>query len=105
MLSVTKAVDLNSTKLKRPKVFLKIAPDLVDSDKKDIAKIALDKQYGVDGLIVSNTTISRPDTLLSSFKAESGGLSGKPLKDLSTECIREMYKYVQSAIFSFFSSL
>ena len=50
-------------------------------------------QSGVDGIIVSNTTISRPDTLsLHKNVSETGGLSGQPLKNLSTQCIRDMYK-------------
>ena len=48
-------------------------------------------QTKVDGLIVSNTTISRPDYLKSIDKTQKGGLSGKPLKDLSTQCIKDMF--------------
>lgn len=48
-------------------------------------------QLGVDGLMVSNTTVSRPETLQDSHKSEGGGLSGQPLKDLSTSTVREMY--------------
>lgn len=48
-------------------------------------------QLGVDGLIVSNTTVSRPSSLRSTQRTEPGGLSGKPLRELSTQTIREMY--------------
>ena len=48
-------------------------------------------QGGTDGLIVSNTTVSRPSTLKGGLKLERGGLSGEPLKDLATETIRDMY--------------
>ena len=48
-------------------------------------------QGGVDGLIVTNTTVSRPDTLKSTNKKETGGLSGKPLTDLSTRTVSDMY--------------
>lgn len=48
-------------------------------------------QLGVDGLIVSNTTVSRPSSLRSPQRMEPGGLSGKPLRELSTQTIREMY--------------
>lgn len=48
-------------------------------------------QLGVDGLMVSNTTVSRPETLQDLHKSEIGGLSGQPLKDLSTSTVREMY--------------
>ncbi|WP_226636304.1 quinone-dependent dihydroorotate dehydrogenase [Brevundimonas poindexterae] len=66
----------------RPKdrpVFLKIAPDLSDADIGRIVEASL--QYGLDGLIVSNTTLDRPETLRSAHAAEAGGLSGAPLKD------------------------
>lgn len=48
-------------------------------------------QLGVDGLMVSNTTVSRPETLQDPHQSETGGLSGQPLKDLSTNAVREMY--------------
>lgn len=46
----------------------------------------------VDGLIVSNTTVSRPSHLRSEKKDEAGGLSGRPLTKLATETIRDMYR-------------
>ena len=49
-------------------------------------------QSGVDGLIVCNTTISRPSSLQSADKSETGGLSGSPLKQLATETVRDMYR-------------
>ncbi|MBO9501936.1 quinone-dependent dihydroorotate dehydrogenase [Brevundimonas sp. A19_0] len=60
-------------------VFLKIAPDLSDADIGRIVEASL--QYGLDGLIVSNTTLDRPDTLRSAHAGEAGGLSGAALKD------------------------
>ncbi len=48
-------------------------------------------QCHIDGLIVSNTTIARPESLMSQHKSEVGGLSGQPLKSLSDETIKEMY--------------
>jgi dihydroorotate dehydrogenase len=59
-------------------VFLKIAPDLSGEDIGRIVEASLD--YGLDGLIVSNTTLDRPDTLGSAHAGEAGGLSGEPLK-------------------------
>ncbi len=67
-------------------VFLKLAPDLEPEDIKDICEIALDKK--LDALIVSNTTISRPD-LKSSHAGEAGGLSGAPLKELALQRLRD----------------
>ncbi len=58
-------------------VFVKVAPDQGEEDWGTIARACLDG--GVDGLIVSNTTISRP-ALASRHAGETGGLSGKPLK-------------------------
>ncbi|KAK6052997.1 dihydroorotate oxidase [Cooperia oncophora] len=82
----------------RPKLLLKIAPDLTESEKKDIAQVVLDSKYGIDGLIVTNTTIARPDSLRSANKVESGGLSGAPLREMSTECVREMYRFTNGRV-------
>lgn len=67
---------------------LKIAPDLAPEDCADIATLALD--HGLDGLIVSNTTLARPGTLMSPHRAEVGGLSGRPLLGPSTAMLAEM---------------
>ncbi|XP_023369849.1 dihydroorotate dehydrogenase (quinone), mitochondrial isoform X1 [Otolemur garnettii] len=72
----------------RPAVLVKIAPDLTAQDKEDIASVV--RELGVDGLIVTNTTVSRPAGLQGALRSETGGLSGKPLRDLSTQTIREM---------------
>lgn len=73
-----------------PPLLLKIAPDLTDEDKRDIAAVALES--GLDGLIVSNTTITRPQTLKSRHAREAGGLSGRPLFGLSTAVLADMYR-------------
>lgn len=73
----------------RPPLLLKVAPDLTDEDKADIAAVAIASK--IDGLIVTNTTIDRPRTLLSAQASETGGLSGKPLFQPSTEVLRELY--------------
>ena len=46
----------------------------------------------MDGLVISNTTIDRPMTLRSPNRQESGGLSGRPLFDKSTELLRRVYR-------------
>lgn len=71
-------------------ILLKIAPDIDLRQCEDIAETVL--ANGIDGLIVSNTTISRPDSLISQYKGETGGLSGAPLFTLSTQILAEMYK-------------
>ena len=54
-------------------------------------------QGGVDGLIVSNTTVERPASLQSKHKAESGGLSGTPLRTKATDTVRDMYRLTHGA--------
>ena len=71
---------------KHPPVFLKVAPDLDDGDAERIVRAAVD--HGIDGLIVANTTVSRPP-LKSRHSAEPGGLSGEPLKPLALEVLRK----------------
>mmetsp|Transcript_18681 Transcript_18681/g.56470 ORF Transcript_18681/g.56470 Transcript_18681/m.56470 type:complete len:397 (+) Transcript_18681:78-1268(+) len=73
-----------------PPLLVKIAPDLNSGELADISKLAL--RLGVDGLIVSNTTIARPpDVAAHAHGAEAGGLSGKPLMESSTEVLRQVY--------------
>ncbi|MBX7482201.1 quinone-dependent dihydroorotate dehydrogenase [Qipengyuania qiaonensis] len=72
-----------------PPIFLKVAPDLEPSDIDAIARIAIEKQLGA--LIVSNTTVSRP-SLKSGHAAETGGLSGAPLRDLAQARLRDFRK-------------
>ena len=76
--------------VRKPPLLLKIAPDLTDEDKADIAHVAMD--IGIDGLIVSNTTIARPDSLKSPHRGEGGGLSGRPLFAPSTRVLGEIYQ-------------
>jgi dihydroorotate dehydrogenase len=66
-------------------IFLKVAPDLKPGDHERIVRAALD--HHVDGLIVSNTTVSRP-LLKSRHASEAGGLSGEPLKLLARDALR-----------------
>ncbi len=70
-------------------VFLKVAPDLEPADVDAISRIAIDK--GLAALIVSNTTIARPQ-LLSPHAGEAGGLSGAPLKGPALERLRDFRK-------------
>ena len=73
-----------------PPLLLKIAPDLTDEDKADIAQVSL--ETGIDGLIVTNTTIERPDSLKSEHRGEAGGLSGRPLFEASTKVLGELHQ-------------
>ncbi len=81
---------------RRVPVLLKIAPDVTLGDLDDIVGVA--RQRAIDGMIVSNTTISRPPTLRDRRKArEAGGLSGAPLFPLATRMLAETYVRVEGA--------
>jgi dihydroorotate dehydrogenase len=71
-----------------PPLLLKVAPDLAPEDMADVAEVAL--ASGIDGLVVSNTTIARPPGLPPEIAREAGGLSGRPLMEPSTRALGEM---------------
>jgi dihydroorotate dehydrogenase len=81
---------LNDVRARRtmPPLLVKIAPDLTEAELDDMAGIFLSLR--VDGIIVSNTTIARPQ-LRSAHAAETGGLSGKPLCSLSTRMLARLF--------------
>lgn len=77
-------------------IFIKISPDLEKNDlEQSIYKIL---NYGMDGIVLTNTSISRPQHLQSKFSSEKGGLSGKPLKDKSRESISIAFRITQNHI-------
>jgi len=82
------------TKCRVP-LLVKIAPDLSLEECRDIAQVALDT--GLDGLIVSNTTLARPD-LVSRHAHEAGGLSGRPLLAPSTGLLADMYRLTRGRL-------
>jgi dihydroorotate dehydrogenase len=76
------------------RLFLKVAPDLgspaaEDGVVRDIVETAV--ASGLDGLIVSNTTVARPDALAGNHRAETGGLSGAPLFAPSTRVLARFH--------------
>jgi len=75
---------------KRPPLFVKVAPDLTADDLAAIVETSLENR--VDGLVVSNTTVDRPDSLRSGNRTETGGLSGRPLFAPSTEILRQVFR-------------
>lgn len=77
-------------------LLLKIAPDVTDQELEEICETVVEKK--MDGLIISNTTLSRPETLKSEHAGETGGLSGAPLFDLSTERLARAYKLTEGKI-------
>jgi dihydroorotate dehydrogenase len=71
-------------------VFLKVAPDLEDAEIEAVADLSA--AFGLEAVIVSNTTVSRPETLVSPNKDEAGGLSGAPLMAASTAVLRRFHQ-------------
>ena len=80
---------------RRP-VLVKIAPDLDLRGLDDVVSVALAR--GAEGLIVSNTTLARPDSLRSAEAKESGGLSGRPLFEASTRMLARAYLRCEGAL-------
>ncbi|CAM5771580.1 quinone-dependent dihydroorotate dehydrogenase [Bosea minatitlanensis] len=74
-------------------VLLKIAPDLTLPELDGMVAVA--RRRGLDGMIVSNTTVARPATLRSAARTETGGLSGKPLFAASTQVLAETFLRVE----------
>ncbi|MEM9178813.1 MAG: quinone-dependent dihydroorotate dehydrogenase, partial [Pseudomonadota bacterium] len=71
-------------------VFLKLAPDLDEAALADIIQVVRTEGHWLSGLIVSNTTIDRPDSLRSPGQRETGGLSGVPLMEKSTRVLTDI---------------
>jgi len=67
-------------------LLVKLSPDLPDAAVEEALAVVDD--LGLDGVIATNTTTSRPDSLQNPNKAETGGLSGKPIEDGATDQIR-----------------
>ncbi len=79
-----------------PPLLVKFAPDLTEDQIEEMAFTVLEAQ--IDGIILTNTTLDRPASLPSSFAAQPGGLSGKPVREKSTQVIRQFYKLTEKKI-------
>ena len=90
------AREMDSVVKNRP-LFLKVAPDLDANAITDIAEVALAQDW-LSGLIVSNTTTDRPETLTSSHRTETGGLSGAPLMEKSTRVLSAFHTIVSDRL-------
>lgn len=94
---------MNKLSIRKP-LLVKVAPDLSDTQIKDIAGLVMKKRQGeakVSGIILTNTTVSRPSDKSNDsqdFYKEQGGLSGQPLRDMSSRVIREFYKLTNGQI-------
>lgn len=88
LVAARDAVDM--PEVARPALLLKVAPDLTRDQKEAIAALCL--RHHVDGLIVSNTTVDRPDDLPADLRAEAGGLSGRLLKRKANDALFDFYR-------------
>lgn len=84
-----------SLKQRKP-ILIKIAPDLDDDQLAGLVEAAI--AYEMSGLIVSNTTVTRPGSLRSRFAQEAGGLSGAPLSALSTAMLAKTAQLAQNRL-------
>ncbi len=83
---------LTSSSGRRVPIALKVAPDLESQHIADLSRVFLDG--GLDGLIATNTTISRTEVQGADFATQEGGLSGAPLTSKSTEVIAEFHSHL-----------
>jgi dihydroorotate dehydrogenase len=79
-----------------PPLLVKLAPDLDEKQQGELAAVILES--GLDGLILTNTTLDRPAQLTEPFRDQKGGLSGKPLTEKSTTTIRNFYRLTNGKI-------
>ena len=77
-------------------LLVKIAPDLSSDERADIATVAL--STGIDGIIVSNTTVAPPPGLRGPAAGEAGGLSGRPLFEASTALLGDIYRLTEGKL-------
>ncbi len=77
-------------------IALKVSPDINDEIIKDISKLLI--EYKVNALIVSNTTDQNRDNLKDHQKFQRGGLSGKPLRDISNKLINHFFKNLNGQV-------
>ncbi|PCJ59361.1 MAG: dihydroorotate dehydrogenase (quinone) [Rhodospirillaceae bacterium] len=94
--AVTAKTAMAKTPEKKTPLLLKVAPDLNAEARADIADLALAGR--IDGLIIGNTTLSRPEHLQSPQRTETGGLSGLPLFPLATACLFDFYRLTEGRV-------
>lgn len=75
---------------RKPPLLVKLAPDLADGDVPEVVRVIA--ANGVDGIIVSNTTLARDGLRDRSFAKEEGGLSGRPLFARATRMLARVYQ-------------
>jgi dihydroorotate dehydrogenase len=81
---------------RKPPLLVKLAPDLADEDLPDVVRVIL--SHGADGIIVSNTTLSRAGLRDADFAKEAGGLSGRPLFACATRMLARVYRLTEGKL-------
>ncbi len=79
-----------------PALLIKLSPDEPDGVYETIADWALERKLA--GLVLTNTTLDRPESLRSPHRSERGGLSGAPLFEKSTAVLRRVYRHTQGRL-------
>lgn len=79
-----------------PPLLIKISPDLKKERMQEICECAA--ETGIDGFIVSYTSLERPENLPEEFASQPGGLSGRPIKEISTQAIRMIYEITEGKL-------
>jgi dihydroorotate dehydrogenase len=87
---VGRVQEARGAEAKKPPLLVKLSPDINDSDLSGIVQVIA--RHGVDGIVVSNTTLSREGLTDASFATETGGLSGAPLFARSTRMLARLYR-------------
>jgi dihydroorotate dehydrogenase len=80
----------------RPALLVKLAPDLADADLPEVIRVIV--ANGADGIVVSNTTLSRDGLRDGTFAKEAGGLSGRPLFARSTRMLARVYRLTEGKL-------
>jgi dihydroorotate dehydrogenase len=79
-----------------PPLLVKLAPDIADADLPEVVRVIL--AHGVDGIVVSNTTLSREGLTNRAFAHETGGLSGRPLFARATRMLAQVYQLTEGKL-------
>jgi dihydroorotate dehydrogenase len=81
---------------RKPALLVKLAPDIADEDLPEVVRVIVSN--GVDGIVLSNTTLSRAGLSDPSFAKEEGGLSGRPLFACATRTLARIYKLTEGRL-------
>ncbi len=87
---------LEQTAQDRTPLFIKLAPDMSEAMLQDVTEVVMDKN--IDGLILTNTTISRDGVAISDERLKQGGLSGTPLFGPSTTILRKAWRMTEGRV-------